>query len=403
MSIEANGSSEINQTKQSVQHILECLPKDNRGRIRWVEINEDPEEFQSILKDIARAFITEGNPLTQKSLRVRGLGTMVKAANRFFPNSLGGLRQSIGLSPAGMRENSSQSITDESIPKDNRGRIRWSILEQDPVRLMIFIESEVAKFVTSGQRLTHKNLVDAGMGVLARGIQRYYPGDLTALEVKFNAVSSVTPRGFWQSPNVAERIREEARLVLDQEGKLSRQVFIQVGKGYLIRGISQHYPGRWTGLRNDLNANFLRKPNGFWSNPVNIENEAREFSQQAGRLDRKALLQGGRQDLLGAINRYPGGIAALRIKLGLEAGKKNQYWTVERIEAEAEQVYIQIGKLSQLILYRHGRSDLIHAAKRYPGGFTALKEKLIKSHEAPETTISSDEANEELRKLVENS
>lgn len=296
-------------------------------------------------------------------------------------------------------ENTSSQI---EAPRDSRGRIRWKVLEEEPEILISFIEMAVGDFVSSGQRLTHKNLIVAGLGDIARGIQRYYPGDLTALEIKFGALSLKTPRGFWKEPNAVEIMRDQAREVLEQMGELSRKNLVQAGKGYLHSVICNHYPGKWSGLREDLGVSPLRRPNGYWS-MENIEREAMEFFEAEGALNGKILKSKRRQDLLGAVQqRYRGGITRLRMNLGLELGKKNQYWTIEQIERESRQIVEQTGILSLWHLQKLGRADLIHAiATHYPGRITTLKKRLGINTTVSEENISPGEANVELAKLVE--
>ena len=79
------------------------------------------------------------------------------------------------------------------------------------------------------------------------------------------------------------------------------------------------------------------------------------------------------------------------------------YWTPAAIEQEAQEFYVQYGRLTSQFLNSHKRSDLsnqiIHS---YPNGFKGLKEKLgIKDPIPQNITISPEDANEQLRRLLE--
>lgn len=205
-------------------------------------------------------------------------------------------------------------------------------------------------------------------------------------------------KGFWEE----KRIKAEAIKYYDEHSDISRRGLIANNKSSLANAIARKYPGGFYQLRVDLKIESKKKPGGFWTED-RIREEALEFYNRFGNLSEKSLTEQHRYDLAISITtRYPGSIQKLRGDLGLDNRQKAKgFWTEEKILDGFRQFYHQYGYLSFPFLREHGRNDLIGAVKKYPGQVTAIKEKLGISGASQELPISSDQANEQLQRLLD--
>lgn len=124
-----------------------------------------------------------------------------------------------------------------------------------------------------------------------------------------------------------------------------------------------------------------RRSKEYWKNPDNVRKELREFYGQTGELSQSVLVKGGRSDILLGIRLYPGGMIALKNELGIphKGGKK---WIPERTLEEAKEFYLLFGVISQSVLLNNGRADLIGAIRTYPGQLAGLKRDIGVSNHA---------------------
>lgn len=150
-------------------------------------------------------------------------------------------------------------------------------------------------------------------------------------------------------------------------------------------------------------ANGSTQKPGYWQDTETIEREARELIEKTGALTWEVAAQYGKTTLFMAAKRYyPGGIKALKAKLNLgKISRPAGYWlNSENIEREAREVFEEEGNITQSLLFKHRKYGLTRGVKYYPGGWAGLKEKLgIAS--SIEAHISSEVANDQLRKLLE--
>lgn len=283
------------------------------------------------------------------------------------------------------------------IPRDKRGRIRWSILgRSDPEQLTTIIEAKAQEFLLAGNNLTRSDLRIAQMSDLEHAISRYYPGGLQALQKELNIPVNQRPKGYW---NDQSTIESEAQKLMTDGSSLKRDELRAMGQSSLSRAIERNYPGGIHGLREKIGITVSRKPRNYWSDPEVIKKEADNFYHKHGNISASILDGNDRTDLKSAIGRYyPGGWRALRKELGIKdkqtkessdsslkakniQPKGNQSlkpprikWSKERVLDEAQKFYQDNGQLTQEELDARGRSDLIHAiARHYPGGLTALR------------------------------
>lgn len=379
-------------------------------------------------------FLGQGNELTQDNLNKAGLSSLVAAIRKSYPNGLAGIREHFGL------------------PSPSRPAGYWQDLAN--------IEAEARKLIEDGKPLTQPALYEAGLSSLSDAVRKYYPGGLNQLRVNLGLEVRKRDIGYWTK----ERIEQEARDFLAEGGNLSGNALTRAGKGALLGAIASRYPGTMRQLKINLGIEPGSKPEGFWTaenigaeaheffqtegdlrhpllkkqgrsdlataitskypggmtqlkidlglelnrrdnywTPEKVEEEAKEFVRQHGGITQRLLGEAGRHDLSGAISgHYPGKFGKLKEALGLEATKPPGYWTPERIEQEAREFYQATGALTQTELVRLGRSDLIHAILTYPGGTFALRNKLgIEAVQKPAGFWSAQTIEEEARRILE--
>jgi hypothetical protein len=188
--------------------------------------------------------------------------------------------------------------------------------------------------------------------------------------------SKKKPNGYWKNP---EAIVAEAKKFVEIYGELKEETLNGNGYSSLLRAIRLYYEGSIHQLRMDLGLENRRKREKYWT-PENIEAEAKAFYEAEGDLSLKLLLEKNRTDLRSTIvRRYPGGIRALTMKLGLGGMRKEKdYWKDPgTIEQEAKRFYKTFQTFFDLDMNREGYSSLCKAIyKYYPGGKPALVEKL---------------------------
>ncbi|MDP3987594.1 MAG: hypothetical protein Q8P80_00415 [Candidatus Levybacteria bacterium] len=284
-------------------------------------------------------------------------------------------------------------------PKDKRGKIDWSAL-RGKSEYTSLLEIWAKTFIENGHKITSKDMKDAGVNSILQEVNLHYPGGLTELQKKLGVDKKIKPRYYWKNP---KNIEVEVQDFLKTTGmELTQKNLSEAGKSSAIKAIDLYYPGGWSQLRTNLNLKAPRKPNGYWTQEQ-IEKDSIDFYATERHFSQRFLVSKGRYDLLSAIAElYEGGMVQLRINLGLEIFQKPfGFWTPENIEKKSLEFYQKTGKLTQQSLHCESRDDLLNAIRRhYPGGMQALKEKLGIT-ESKNSNISLDEAREELSKLLE--
>jgi hypothetical protein len=346
--------------------------KPKKKRIDWVGLRENPEQLQAFIEAEIQKFLDAGNLLTTRGLIDAGLNSLLIGIVRYYPGGMSGLKSTL----LGVEDNSNNSgevhYDDTGIPRYSNSDIAWNHLKNNPEQLASFIETEISLYLHEGGVLTYGELEKAGWGTFCIGINGYYPGRITALKEKFGIpVKHVKPTGYW----TIETIEKEAKEFYYTYGSLSDATLTNHGR-LDLEGAIARYPGKMTGLKQQLGIETRQKPAGYWT-PEHIEAEAVSFYQTHGVLSQNACAEHGRQDLNGAIQRYPGKMAALKEKLGINASRKDKYWTVENIEDEAQNFYAANGVLTKAAIEKD-RADLANAIRRhYPGGYYALQQNLL--------------------------
>lgn len=267
-----------------------------------------------------------------------------------------------------------QQTNTVEVPRDKRGRIRWTILTENPEQLIGLVELEVQSLISNGFTISEANFNANGLSGLLSGVKRFYPGGLIGLKERFGTVTA-HPQGYWSDP---ENIEREAQAFIETAGKISQKLLREQNRGDLSHAIFRHYPGGTRALTAKLGLSDLpSKPSGYW-NPDRIRQQALEVYQQVGSLTQSSLSKAGRRDLIYGIHQYyPGGIRQLQQDFGLKSKTPDGYWTDETIELEARKFFEQEGGLTGYRLQKRGRSALGRAIdQHYPGGMKRLRESL---------------------------
>lgn len=322
------------------------LPRDERGRISWVDIKNNPDELKRGIENEIRQLMSRGVDISFPGLKKVSLSGLAYGINLYYPGGMTALRGEFGLAT----------------------RVRsgyWRDINN--------LESEAQRLVTLGSNLTESSMRETGATGFLKGIRESYPGGLGALRAKVGVEDMQKPKNYWKDPEV---IKSEAKELLSIGNNLSDNSLESCRKSSLAQAARKYYPGGLRQLRIDLGQTTeLRKPDGYWTEE-NIEKEARDFLENGGVLTQQDLAKNERFDLSSAIRNYPGGFRGLKEKLDIENKiRPDGYWTVEAIEKETRDHILEEGILSTETLRKkpYLRSAI---AKFYPGKMGALRRKL---------------------------
>lgn len=356
------------------------IKRDTQNRVKWRELT--PEQIVKLIEQEAQFLIDQGVRLTQKGLHTSGREDLSGAIGKFYPGGFRSLKDNLNL-------------PQERVPQGywTPDRIRQAALE----------------FSDRNGGLTASLLNQARRSGLMGAIRTYYPGGLVQLKVDLGFELSERPKNYW----TPERIEQEAIDFAIREGGLSDYLLEKKGSKSLRAAIQVKYPGKMTQLKINLgiqgvNPSLIKtdqRPSGYWKS-VQIKQEAEEFYNKEGNLNLKLLARCGRKDLSSAIRKmYPGGIQSLRHDLGLSVQDRRpkSFWTPENMLKETKAFYDIHGRIEGAFMNRHGQSGLSSAiTSKYPGGWRQLRIDLgIASFRAEIQSISPEEANQQLRRLLE--
>jgi hypothetical protein len=259
-------------------------------------------------------------------------------------------------------------------------RKKWLIPEMTDDQVRERIEIEAQTFLTDNSTLTSSSLKRGKRSDLINAVRRYYPGGLEALQDRLGVNVNRKPRGFWQGPRGAERVRIQAQGFYQTEGGLSHTLLNTSGRADLANAIKL-YPGGLRGLKRDLEIEPSKKPDGYWSQEK-VREEVTSYieSTRPKRFTPNLLSQSSREDLRQAITRsYPGGWTQLRQDLNLsQLRSQNHYWNPETVREEAIRLYNLHNSLDWSVLAENGEADRLNGLIRsyYPGGWAKLRADL---------------------------
>lgn len=223
--------------------------------------------------------------------------------------------------------------------------------------------------------------------------------------------SSFSPWGIDFGPDFDEALSKRKKLIEETEREAT--LFVQSYGGISVPLLEQHghffavldidrlqydYPGGLEALKRKIGIEKDRNDNRTIES---IEEEVSEFLRTHDNQISKGLLIGNDQSGLwhAIYHKYPGRIAGIRAKFGLVVRRKpRNYWIPENIEVEFGVFVEEHGDATYELLEKYDRHDLALVVAKYPGGINALKRKFGIEAQA---RITTEEANAQLKKLLE--
>lgn len=437
--MEAFGGSEMNKFESepiniSGQNIegakVFVVPRDNRGRIRWIVLNETPEVLKTFIETEASNALSAGIEIRYKTLIQSRRGHIYKGAKEYYPGGLQGLRINLGLAseadrkPRGGWDNpelireearkileSEGSISHKTLKKKKRSDLEHAIQRHYPgktkqlridlgispkirevksprirkikekthwgkmtqAEIVATIRTQANEFFTRTGRLSSYALTKENMAWLSAAVLQIYPGGIRQLRSDLGIGETRKQDGYWSKESIEKEVSE----FIDKHGDFSHKLLRKLGRPDLSCAIQVNYPGRTSALRKNLGIAPGNKPKGFWSSETTMQ-QAKQFLKTHGDLNTSLLKDTGSSALLAAIQKHhPGGLLQLRTDLGLDSRRRpNGYWTPDRIEETALEFYKSEGKLTTKLLKERGHILTTLISTSYPGGMNALKRKL---------------------------
>lgn len=355
------------------------FPRDKRGKIRWKLLGEDPQVLQGLIRAEAINFYQQERVISQRLLVEKGRGDLAAAIGKFYPGGLSQLKRDFidgfHKKPAGY----------------------W----QSPENILI----EAEEFLTTHQAISQRLLIKNDNSSLSAAITRSYPGGTRQLRRDLGIKVSKRPNQFWNK----DRIEQEAREFYELHGRLNSRLLLSEGKNDLLVAISRKYPNKWYGLYRELGLQSPQKEKGYWT-PEIIKQEAKAFFEEHGILSLEKLQEAGKGDLGSAIfKRYPGKMGALKRQLGVIGNidrRKGVTGMTEEdrkifIEKQAQELAADGIEITGAGLRQQYRYLLASIQRYYPGGIKTLRNNLGLPESRDYLKISPEQANEQLRKLLE--
>lgn len=406
------------------------IPRDKRGRIRWVVIEASGSLLQCIQSE-ARAFHEQFGGINHTLLSQNQRKDLATAITRKYPGGIQQLRNDIGLESSRKLHYWTHDVVERETREfvDQNGTVTHSLLEsqgRSDLRTAITrhypggikkvkeglnvpeakrpsrwnleaVRQQAWEIYQQEGDINQKLLVRLSKRGLDKAIRKYYPGGMRQLQSDFGLESS-TPKDHWTT----EQIEQGGRAFLDENGDLTTSLLREHQNSGLAAAIAKRYPGGMRALKEKLGVEVTTRPFAYWKDPNIIETEALKLIATGNPLTQGALHEVDASSLIRAAQLYyPGGLSGLQRNLGIEDGYlPNGYWSTEVVEAQAVQFIEENGDISNSLLKNRGGTKLLSAIyDNYPGGMAGLKEKLgLPTTNLP---VSSDQANEELSKLLE--
>ena len=333
-------------------------PRDSRGRIDWRTLGLNPVNLKSYIDAEVAELISSGITITQTGLSDAGKRALLSGIDRYYPGGLYAVKEKFDVKSAKpngywtkekIEEEARKamklgiSLTAGSLSRNNMGTLGAAIeqhyhgtfaglraeLGDNSVRKLKpsgywkdhkNIEADAMKVVDLGIDLSQSDLMAHGFSSLGSVISTNYPEGYEGLRKKLGLpTKDFKPTGDWKDPDT---IRAEAKIALGLGLDLNANRLRNGGQSSLAHAIASNYRGSYSALRKDLNLDTVYVSRGYWKEPANIENEARAAIAENIEFTKDGLKKAGKEKLVSAIRkRYPGGISALREKLGLDEVK----------------------------------------------------------------------------------
>lgn len=304
----------------TVEHIVPIEPnlyRDEEGKILWRSLLDNPDLMTAKLEEEAKAFFEENGDLSHSSLRKANERSLLNAIQNFYPGQLRQLQEKVGIRSPRVPYKY-LTIPETGLPRDRGDRLVTSVLRDNPDELKRRIEEEARNLMANGVSLEEGSPKSKNKAKFFSAVYRFYPGGRAALGLKVGLkITESKPPGYWQEPI---NIEVEVLKLLASGIELTQDNLHIAGKYSLATHIPKYYPGGMAGLKDKLGIKSAQKPFAYWKDTDNIEAAARAIMDQYGTSSlppKKVLEMPGNGSFYQAVKMYyPGGIKALREKLG---------------------------------------------------------------------------------------
>jgi very-short-patch-repair endonuclease/ribosomal protein S19E (S16A) len=242
----------------------------------------------------------------------------------------------------------------------------------------------VAELQIPGQMPTPRELQKLGLKTLVGVIVTEYGG--------FESVAIAMGLRPTKKRWTEARVYEAVQLFVNTQGQAgimpTGEELRCAGRSDIENAIRDHTPGPQT-VADRLDLKYRgSKPNGFWSQPGNLDKELLALIRERGVIGQmptqRQLCDWGRHDLAVAISRTPGNVPAVAARNGLGLNQKPKgYWdTFENLEREIID-FNQSGLSGAIagflppraVLLANGESGIMTAIRRH-GGYSVVARRL---------------------------
>jgi hypothetical protein len=272
------------------------------------------------------------------------------------------------------------------ISKYHSMKVVYEIFDQQPSRVDLSDLEDWELFSTEFNKVIAEleeypsldQLQKHGKSYLRRAATKYH-GGLLGVREKLGVPPEAKPDGFWHNP---ENILNEAKVIVQEYGYLpsSRQLQKR-GNSSLVANVAAHYPGKFTGLRQDLDLELLRRKVGYWQDTNNVTQHVDQIIEHWGYLPGKTELEeSGYSEVVSGIEKHHGGLRGYADQNDLiysPRKKEAGYWdNFENLKKEMLDVCKELGHFpSTMELEVHDRGDISSAVQRH-GGLITVRQTL---------------------------
>ncbi len=321
----------------------------------WKNDANVKKECQAIERDYLRIASRLSRPPSYEYLNKCGRGNLAYLIVAYYPGSFEALRRKLGLAHLRHGDNYWTNDVIEREYQELSRRLGHSPSSQEIGTLLPRLQAAICKF---------------------------YPGQLNGLRKCFG--EEIRKRSSVKDPRWIEN---EYKILASRVGHPPNLPQLARLDGGLRSAIVAYYPGGMRGLRSTLGLAQARKPNNHFRSWENVEAELREWVLEHGHpITDKRLLDTGYHTVRSAIQKYHGGMNAVKARLGIvddgvaskqTKHRRHGYWMVwENVEQHVRSYIRAHGHFPAEKELKVGRHISVLVAIRAQGGFTAVREKM---------------------------
>lgn len=246
------------------------------------------------------------------------------------------------------------------------------------------LEEKARVLLSQGIRLDTQSLRKGGHIMFERAVRKHYTGGIVALRSNMDVADTVSKRYNWQAMEDAETVIRKLVLIYMLENNKSTIIKQDLNDLGVASAVDRLYTDQYQGLLRDLYIQPLRT--SWESYPEKerierIEEKAREILAEGGRLSTQDLRVNNSAFETAIVKYYPGGLPALRKKLGVGDTVKRKKYNfaqeadpVASITQEIRRIIAEEGDIESEDLNKRGLYGPIQ--RYYPGGYQQLRKDL---------------------------